>query len=191
MADLVFKYGSMGSSKSAFALMLRWSFLECGQNVLLLKPSVDDRDGVSNIRSRVGIEAPCKTFSPEDRITTKFIDDLLACDVIIVDEAQFSTRKQVDELKAISEEMNKPVYAFGLRTDFQTNMFEGSKRLFELANKIEALPKKCECGNEAIVNARYDESGIVYDGEQVVLGSNDKYKELCYTCYKRGRLHVK
>ena len=191
MADLVFKYGSMGSSKSAFALMLRWSFMECGQNVLLLKPSIDDRDGEAIIKSRVGIESSCKIFTLTDKITTKFIDDLLGCDVIIVDEAQFSTKKQIEELKAISEEMNKPVYCFGLRTDFQTNMFEGSKRLFELANKIEILPKKCECGNEAIVNARYDENGIVYDGEQVVLGSNDKYKALCYTCYKRGRLHVK
>ena len=191
MADLVFKYGSMGSSKSAFALMLRWSFMECGQNVLLLKPSIDDRDGEAIIKSRVGIESSCKIFTPTDKITTKFIDDLLGCDVIIVDEAQFSTKKQIEELKAISEEMNKPVYCFGLRTDFQTNMFEGSKRVFELANKIEILPKKCECGNEAIVNARYDENGIVYDGEQVVLGSNDKYKALCYTCYKRGRLHVK
>ena len=182
MADLVFKYGSMGSSKSAFALMLSFSYAESGKSVLLLKPSIDTRDG---------IKAPCKVFSPTERITTKFIDDLLSCDVIIVDEAQFASKKQIEELKAISEEMDKPVYCFGLRTDFQTNMFEGSKRLFELATKIESLPKKCECGNEAIVNARYDDNGIVYDGDQVVLGSNDSYKALCYTCYKRGRLHVK
>lgn len=191
MADLVFKYGSMGSSKSAFALMLRVSYMESGKNVLLLKPSIDTRDGCNIIKSRVGIEARCKTFSKDERIITKFIDDLLVCDVIIVDEAQFATKSQIDELKAISEDMDKTVYCFGLRTDFQTNMFEGSKRLFELSTKIEILPKKCECGNEAIVNARYDDSGIVYDGNQVELGSNDKYKALCYTCYKRGRLHVK
>ena len=170
MADLVFKYGSMGSSKSAFALMLSFSYAESGKSVLLLKPSIDTRDGEDIIKSRVGIEAPCKVFSPTERITTKFIDDLLSCDVIIVDEAQFASKKQIEELKAI---------------------FEGSKRLFELATKIESLPKKCECGNEAIVNARYDDNGIVYDGDQVVLGSNDSYKALCYTCYKRGRLHVK
>ena len=191
MADLVFKYGSMGSSKSAFALMLSFSYAESGKSVLLLKPSIDTRDGEDIIKSRVGIKAPCKVFSSTERITTKFIDDLLSCDVILVDEAQFASKKQIEELKAISEEMDKPVYCFGLRTDFQTNMFEGSKRLFELATKIESLPKKCECGNEAIVNARYDDNGIVYDGDQVVLGSNDSYKALCYTCYKRGRLHVK
>ena len=191
MADLVFKYGSMGSSKSAFALMLSFSYAESGKSVLLLKPSIDTRDGEDIIKSRVGIKAPCKVFSSTERITTKFIDDLLSCDVIIVDEAQFASKKQIEELKAISEEMDKPVYCFGLRTDFQTNMFEGSKRLFELATKIESLPKKCECGNKAIVNARYDDNGIVYDGDQVVLGSNDSYKALCYTCYKRGRLHVK
>ena len=136
MADLVFKYGSMGSSKSAFALMLSFSYAESGKSVLLLKPSIDTRDGEDIIKSRVGIEAPCKVFSPTERITTKFIDDLLSCDVIIVDEAQFASKRQIEELKAISEEMDKPVYCFGLRTDFQTNMFEGSKRLFELATKI-------------------------------------------------------
>lgn len=189
MADLVFKYGSMGSSKTAAALMLRFSYLENGKEVLFLKPSVDSRDGTTLVKSRIGIEAEAQTYDSDDRILIKFLDDILKCDCIIIDEAQFSTKKQVEELKAISEELDKPVFTFGLRTDFQTNMFEGSKRLFELSTIIEELPIKCHCGNSAIVNARYDENGIVYDGDQVVLGSNDKYKALCYTCYKRGKLN--
>lgn len=189
MADLVFRYGSMGSSKTAAALMLRFSYIENGKSVLFLKPSVDSRDGTTLVKSRIGIEAEAKTYEPTDSILTKFLDDIMACDCIIIDEVQFSTKKQIIELKAISEELNKPVFAYGLRTDFKTNLWEGSERLFALATIIEELPIKCSCGNSAIVNARYSEEGILYDGEQVVLGSNDKYKALCYTCWKRGKLH--
>ena len=89
----------------------------------------------------------------------------------------------------IAEEFNKPVYTYGLRTDFQLRFFPGSEELFKLADVTNGLSKKCVCGNEAIVNARYDENGIIYEGEQVVLGSNDKYKALCYSCYKKGRLN--
>jgi len=189
MADLVFKYGSMGSSKTASALMLRFSYIENGKSVLFLKPSVDTRDGMTKVKSRIGIEANALTYEKDDSIVHKFLDKLLECDCVIIDEAQFSTSKQITELKVISEELDKPVYAFGLRTDFQTNLFEGSKRLFELATVVEELPVKCQCGNSAIVNARYDVNGIVYEGAQIELGSNDKYKSLCYTCYKRGKLN--
>lgn len=189
MANLVFKYGTMGSSKTAEALMLRFSYVENNKDVLFLKPSIDDRDGKTTVKSRIGISAEAKTYKRNDSIIRKFLNEILVCDIIIIDEAQFSTKKQIEEFKVISEEMNKPVYAFGLRTDFKTNMFEGSKRLFELATKIEELPIKCKCGNSAIVNARYDDKGIVYDGDQIVLGSNDKYKALCYTCYKKGKLN--
>ena len=191
MADLVFKYGSMGSSKTASCLMLRFECMENGLNVLFLKPSIDNRDGVSTVKSRIGIEADAFTYDADDSISRKFANELIDCDVIIIDEVQFSSKKQIEELKAISEGLDKPVYTFGLRTDFKTNLWEGSKRLFELATVIEELPKKCFCGNSAIVNARYDEKGIVSDGKQVELGSNDKYKALCYTCYKRGRVNGK
>ncbi len=191
MADLIFRYGSMGSSKTAAALMLRFSYIENGKHVLFLKPSIDSRDGTVLVKSRIGIEAEAKTYESNDSILTKFLDEIMACDCIIIDEVQFSTKKQIEELKAISEELNKPIYTYGLRTDFKTNLWEGSERLFALATVIEELGVKCSCGNSAIVNARYDEDGIIYDGKQVVLGSNDKYKALCYTCYKRGRLHGK
>ena len=189
MAKLEFTYGTMGSSKTALALMRRFDLIEGGFNVLLLKPSVDSRDGVITIKSRIGIEANAKTYEKSDSLILKFLDDILDCDVIIIDEAQFSTKEQIIELKKIAEEFDKPVYAYGLRTDFKMNFFEGSEYLFKFADVINGLSKTCECGNEAIINARYDDNGIIYEGEQVVLGSNDKYKALCYNCFKKGRLN--
>jgi len=191
MAKLEFTFGSMGSSKTAIALMKRFDLIESGSNVLLLKPSTDNRDGVTIIKSRVGISAEAKTYSIDESIIGKYLDEILECDCIIVDEVQFSSKRQILELKQIAEEFDKPVYTYGLRTDFQLNFFEGSEALFKYADTINGVSKTCTCGNEAIVNARYSDEGIVYEGEQVVLGSNDKYKALCYTCYKKGRLHGK
>lgn len=191
MAKLEFTFGSMGSSKTAIALMKRFDLIESGFNVLLLKPSTDNRDGVTVIKSRIGISAEAKTYSADDSIIAKFLDEILECDCIIVDEVQFSSKRQILELKQVAEEFDKPVYTYGLRTDFQLNFFEGSESLFKYADVINGVSKICACGNEAIVNARYSDEGIVYEGEQVVLGSNDKYKALCYTCYKKGRLHGK
>ena len=189
MAKLEFTYGSMGSSKTALALMRNFDLKEGGFNVLLLKPSTDNRDGSIIIKSRVGIEAEAKTYDKKDKLLVKFMDEILDCDCVIVDEVQFSTKKQIIELKKIAEEINKPVYTYGLRTDFKLRFFEGSETLFKLADVINCLSKKCECGNEAIVNARYDDNGIIYEGEQVLLGSNDRYKAICYSCYKKGRLN--
>ena len=191
MAKLEFTFGSMGSSKTAIALMKRFDLIESGFNVLLLKPSTDNRDGVTVIKSRIGISAEAKTYSNNESITLKYLDEILECDCVIVDEVQFSNKRQILELKQISEEFDKPVYTYGLRTDFQLNFFEGSEALFKYADTINGVSKTCTCGNEAVVNARYSDEGIVYEGEQVVLGSNDKYKALCYTCYKKGRLHGK
>ena len=189
MAKLEFTYGSMGSSKTALALMRRFDLIESGFNVLLLKPSTDNRDGSITIKSRVGIEASAKTYDKEDSILVKFLDEILDSDIIIVDEVQFSTKEQIIELKRIAEEFDKPVYTYGLRTDFKMNFFPGSEYLFKLADTINGLSKTCACGNEAIINARYDDNGIIYEGEQVLLGSNDKYKALCYNCFKKGRLN--
>lgn len=191
MAKLEFTFGSMGSSKTAIALMKRFDLIESGFNVLLLKPSTDNRDGITVIKSRIGISAEAKTYSNNESITLKYLDEILECDCVIVDEVQFSNKAQILELKQISEEFDKPVYTYGLRTDFKLNFFEGSEALFKYADVVNGVSKTCTCGNEAIVNARYGDDGIVYDGEQIVLGSNDKYKALCYTCYKKGRLHGK
>ena len=191
MANLEFTYGSMGSSKTAIALMKRWDLIQSGFNVLLLKPSVDNRDGKVIIKSRIGIEAEAKTYEPNDSLFIRYLDEILDSDCIIVDEVQFSTKEQIIELKRIAEEFDKPVYTYGLRTDFQMKFFEGSEYLFKLADVVNGLSKTCECGNEAIINARYDDNGIIYEGDQILLGSNDKYKALCYTCYKKGRLNGK
>lgn len=191
MAKLEYTFGSMGSSKTALALMKRFDLIESGFNVLLLKPSTDNRDGVTMIKSRIGISAEARTYTSGENIIVKYLDEILECDCVIVDEVQFSSKSQILELKQISEEFDKPVYTYGLRTDFKLNFFEGSEALFKYADVINGVSKICECGNEAVVNARYDEKGIIYEGEQVVLGSNDKYKALCYTCYKKGRLNGK
>lgn len=191
MAKLEFTFGSMGSSKTALALMKRFDLIESGFNVLLIKPSTDSRDGVTTIKSRIGISAEAKTYGKDDNIILKFLDEILECDCVIVDEVQFSSKDQILELKQISEEFDKPVYTYGLRTDFQLKFFEGSEELFKYADVINGVRKTCACGNEAVVNARYDDEGIIYEGDQIVLGSNDKYKALCYTCYKKGRLNGK
>src|SRR5574344_569496 len=136
MANLEFTYGSMGSSKSAYALIKRYQLIERGFNVLLLKPSTDSRDGTTLIKSRVGVEAEALTYNTTDKLRVKFLDEIVECDCIIVDEVQFSTEKQIIELKKISEENNKPVYTYGLRTDFQLNFFEGSAALFKYADNI-------------------------------------------------------
>ena len=188
MADLVFKYGTMGSSKTAMALMLRFSYIENGKSVLFLKPRLDSRDGSTLVKSRIGISAEALTYDENDCILDKFWDEILDSDIVVVDEVQFSTKKQIEDFKTITEELNKPVITFGLRTDFQTNLWEGSKRLFELATVIEELNLKCRCGNSAIVNARFNKKGIVYEGKQLELGSNDKYRALCYACWKKGDL---
>lgn len=190
MADLVFKYGTMGSSKTAMALMLRFSYIENGKSVLFLKPRLDSRDGSTLVKSRIGISAEALTYGEDDCILDKFWDEILDSDIVVVDEVQFSTKKQIEDFKTITEELNKPVITFGLRTDFQTNLWEGSKRLFELATVIEELNLKCKCGNSAIVNARFNKKGIVYEGKQLELGSNDKYRALCYcyACWKKGDL---
>ncbi len=189
MAKLVYTYGVMGSSKTARALMQKYDLEEAGFSVLLLKPSTDTRDGSVVIKSRIGIQSEAKTYEPSDKLLERYLSEILDSNYIIVDEAQFSTKEQAIELKTIAEELGRPVYAYGLLTDFELNFFPGSSWLIRLADEVVKLSKTCACGNEATVNARYDENGIVYEGEQVVLGGNDKYKALCYSCYKNGKLY--
>jgi thymidine kinase len=192
MAKLYFTYGTMGSSKTAQALMLRFSFIERGQKVLFLKPSVDTRDGKDIIKSRIpGLEAPVKTYGPNDNILELFNFDLLDMDCVIVDEVSFSTREQIEQLKYIAEEFDKPVYTYGLRANFKTELFEGSKRLFEIADTISEIKSPCHCGKKTIVNARFKGRKIVYEGESIVIGGNDQYKSLCYKCWREGNLDKK
>ena len=188
MAKLYFKYGAMGSSKTAQALITKYNYEENDMNVWLVKPSADTRDGKDILRSRIGLEAPVRTIAPDVNVYDIFCQERKdACDVVIVDECQFLVPQQIDQLRAIVDDFNVPVICFGLRTDFQTKLFPGSMRLMELADKIQEIKTICDCGAKATVNARIDGAGhIVTEGAQVVLGGNDSYIAMCHRCYIRG-----
>ena len=188
MAKLYFKYGAMGSSKTAQALITKYNSEENDLKVWLIKPSADVRDGAATLRSRIGLEAQVEVIPPEIDVLERFVREKEgSCDVIIVDECQFLTEAQIDQLRAIVDEHNVPVMCFGLRTDFQTKLFPGSLRLMEVADTIQEIKTICDCGAKATVNARIDGEGhIVTQGAQVVLGGNDSYIAMCHKCYVRG-----
>ena len=154
----------------------------------LIKPSADSRDGEAVIRSRIGLEGVAQILSPEADVLEIFRTEQLGqCDVIIVDECQFLTEEQIDQLRAIVDEHNVPVMCFGLRTDFQCRLFAGSRRLMEVADTIQEIKTICDCGAKATVNARIDSEGhIVTQGEQLFLGGNDSYIAMCHKCWVRG-----
>ena len=185
MAKLYFKYGAMGSSKSAQALITQFNYEELGMTVWLIKPSIDDRDGANIVKSRVGLMREAEVVSPTDSIRELY-SATGGRDVIIADEAQFFTPEQIDELRDIVDELDGPVLCFGLRTDFLTHMFPGSKRLLELADSITEIKTVCACGAKATVNARLTPDGrVVTEGEQVFLGGNDAYVAMCHRCWRR------
>lgn len=186
MAKLYFKYGAMGSSKTANALITKFNYEERGMRVWLIKPSLDDRDGATVVRSRIGLSAEAYVVSPQTDIYAEY-GRHSDCHVIIADECQFLTGKQVDELRRIVDELNVPVLCYGLRTDFLTRLFEGSRRLFEVADSVTEIKTICACGKKAIVNARIDGNGkIVTSGGQILIGGNDSYVAMCHTCWKRA-----
>ena len=185
MAKLYFKYGAMGSSKTAQALITKFNYEERGMSVWLIKPATDDRDGAKIIRSRIGLTAEADVIAPGDDVKERF-HAVGSRDVIIADECQFLTPRQIEELRDLVDEENIPVLCFGLRTDFQTKQFPGSARLFELADSITEIKTSCECGSKAPVNARIDAAGrVVTEGEQVLLGGNDSYIAMCHACWRR------
>ena len=185
MAKLYFKYGAMGSSKSAQALITRFNYLEKGMTVWLIKPSVDTRDGAGLIRSRIGLEHTAQVITPEQDITAAY-RAAGPHDVIIADEAQFFTPEQIDQLHTLVDEDDLPVLCFGLHTDFLTHFFPGARRLMELADSITEIKTICTCGKKATVNARIDGQGrVVTEGAQVMLGGNDSYVAMCHSCWKR------
>ena len=184
MAKLYFKYGAMGSSKSAQALITRFNYQEQGMRAWLIKPSIDDRDGADIIRSRIGLEARADIIAPEESIGRRY-QEAGWCDVIIADEAQFFTPAQIDELREITDTADIPVLCFGLRTDFRTRFFPGAMRLMEIADSITEIKTICTCGRKAVVNARLDAQGrVITEGEQVLLGGNDCYTAMCHRCWQ-------
>lgn len=199
MAKLYFRYGAMGSSKSANILMVRYNYEERNQYAVLLKPRTDNRDGERKIQSRIGLAAPAeyvddflkeiagiwKVDSPQYLYHGKKVD------AVLVDEAQFLSEDEVDTLSDIVDFYEIPVICYGLRADFRSRMFPGSKRLMEIADVIEEVPTVCWCGRRAQCNTRYANGKIVREGEQVMLGSNESYMALCRKHYKEGKLWEK
>ena len=193
MAKLYFKYGAMGSSKTAQALITKYNYEENNLKVWLIKPSADTRDGLDILKSRIGLQAQVEIISPTADVYRLFVQEKKDSDVIIADECQFFTPEQIDQLRQIVNDFDIPVMCFGLRTDFQTKLFPGSRRLMEIADAIVEIKTICDCGAKATVNARIDPDGyVVTEGAQVFLGGNDAYIAMCHRCYIRSiREHKK
>ena len=196
MSKLYFKFGAMASSKTANALMTRFNYEEKGNRVWLIKPAIDNRDDytdengnrVSLVKSRIGLSAVADVIEGGASIINLYNAKLKEHPIhaIICDECQFLSSSQVDDLKYIAEFCEVPVLCFGLRADFQTKLFEGSKRLFEIADSISEIKSVCKCGNKAIVNARINEQGeVVVEGAQIEIGGNDKYEGMCWACWQK------
>lgn len=196
MAKLYFRYGAMGSSKSANILMVRYNYEERGQYAVLLKPRTDNRDGEHEIKSRIGLSAPAeyvddflreisKCWNAE---TSEYIYHEKGVAAVLVDEAQFLSPEEVDRLSDIVDFYDISVLCYGLRTDFLNHLFPGSRRLMEIADVIEEVPTVCWCGKRAQCNTRYANGKIVREGAQIMLGSNESYVALCRKHYKEGKL---
>ena len=183
----------MNSSKTAQALMVKYNYEQQGKTVVLLKPTVDTRTEADVVRSRVGIESRAIPFQKDGDIRRiclggrflRYSGGKPRPDVIIVDEAQFLTEDQVNQLKMLALDDSIPVLCYGLKTDFRTCMFEGSKRLFEIADSIQEIKTICRCGRKAEVNARFKNGEIVWEGEQIQIGGNESYQPMCYACWKK------
>ena len=184
---LYFKYGTMGSSKSAQALMAKFNYEQKGMVVMLVKPSLDNRgdgDGQPMVRSRIGLSSPCEIIRPEDSFVELFekFKAENGCDCVIVDEAQFCTTKQVDELKLLTRQV--PVLCYGLLNNFRCQLFEGSKRLVELSDSLQEIKSVCRCGRKSTVNARFINGKCVDDGPVVFIGGDESYENMCYWCWQ-------
>lgn len=174
----------MGSSKTAQALITKFNYEERGMKVWLIKPEIDDRDGASIIRSRIGLEATAHVIRHDGNIYDEFKKQQ-GIDVVISDESQFFSAEQIDQMRRIVDDCDVPVLCYGLRTDCFTRVFSGSGRLLEIADTITEIKNMCECGNKAIVNARIDGDGkIVTTGEQVFIGGNSHYRPMCHKCWR-------
>lgn len=184
---LSFLYGAMNSSKTMRLLATAYNFEEKGIHFICLKSAIDDRDGVGVIHSRIGIERKCEIIDNEANLF-ELIKNIKEKDFelkkVLVDECQFLTSLQVDQLAKAVDELDVDVMCYGLRTDFLTESFDGSRRLFEVADTIEEVKSHCSCGNKAMMNARFDEQGyLVLSGSKIEIGGNDRYTPLCRKCY--------
>lgn len=193
VGKLYFRYGTMGSAKTALLLTQAYNFEERGMQYLCMKPVIDNREKDSVIRSRIGIERRCEWIYREmdiyEHLKHLFDETLEVKSWILIDEAQFLSQAQVDQLARIVDDYGVNVVCYGLRTDFQSHLFEGSRRLFELADSIDEIKSTCSCGRKTIINARIDSKGnVLNDGDQVEIGGDDKYVAMCRRCWRNRRL---
>ncbi|MGN1207910.1 MAG: thymidine kinase [Christensenellales bacterium] len=188
MAKLYFRYGTMGSSKTAQALMTKFNYEQKGFKVLLLKPVIDTRDlknGKVVVKSRIGLVSDCVTFSKTDNLIDLVEKNRHHQDefVVIVDECQFCTALQVEQLQVVSRKYQ--VLCYGLLTNFKTELFEGSKRLVEIADSLAEIKSVCKCGKKANVNARFVNGKLTLTGDEIMIGGDETYESLCFSCYEK------
>lgn len=184
MAKLYFIYGAMGCGKTIDLLKTAYNYEERGQNVLLFTAARDNRAGVGKIKTRVGLERDAIPITDDMNIYEYVIKYPKKIDCILVDEINFLKKKHIDDLSDIVDFLDIPVMCYGLRTDFLTNTFEGSKRLLEIADSIQEMKTICECGKKAIINMRISDGKVVTEGKQIFVGGNESYKSVCRRCYK-------
>lgn len=190
---LYFRYGTMGSAKTALLLTTAYNFEERGMRYVCMKPVVDTRENANVIRSRIGIERECMWIY-RDSDLYEMASQLAEkaggiIDWFLVDEAQFLTAEQVDQLSRVVDDYGSNVICYGLRTDFRSHLFEGSRRLFEIADTIDEIKSTCTCGRKTIINARLDHEGnFVEQGEQVEIGGDDRYMAVCRKCWRNKKI---
>lgn len=181
MKMLTFNFGTMNSAKTANLLMKKYEYEEQGYSVLLIKPIIDNRDGIDIVKSRIGLSSKCKPIEKNENLKNI---NWYNYDILMVDEAQFLTKEQVEQLHELSLKID--IDCYGLLSDFKKEPFEGSLSLFVLADKRNNIDKICSCGNPANFNARFTENGtFVEDGDQVQIGGNEQYKAVCKHCYEK------
>jgi thymidine kinase len=193
MAKLYFYYSSMNAGKSTVLLQSSYNYRERGMHTLLFAPAVDDRAGVGRIQSRIGLSGEGRAFAPADnlleRVRTEHAVQPLAC--VLVDEAQFLSRAQARQLSDVVDTLDIPVLCYGLRTDFQGNLFEGSAALLAWADTLTEIKTICHCGRKATMVLRVDGTGrVVREGVQIEIGGNEAYVSVCRRHFKEGRAHA-
>lgn len=194
MAKLYFYYSSMNAGKSTALLQSSYNYKERGMNTLVLAPKLDDRYKVGTVTSRIGLQAEATVFENEDNLyeitTTAIGENPIHC--VLVDEAQFLTREQVFQLSEVTDNLNIPVLAYGIRTDFQGEPFEGSKYLLAWSDNLKELKAICHCGTKATMVLRQDENGkAITEGSQVAIGGNDLYISVCHKHFKESFYNIK